>query len=793
MPNARLLGAVIVAVGAGFSALQLSDWSGQPAIRFAADLVVLAIALFATVCAATAARRLLGRRRAAWACVAFGAGGFAAGQLVWAYNGLVRGTVEFQSWADVGYAMQPIGTVLGLMFLLGGHPRATRLRVLLDGVIMAGALFGATWVMLLNTVYAARVMKPTALALTLAYPFADIAVVTIALLLLVRVPAGDRAMVAMLTAGLVLIAVADTAYAYVTTVEGQYLESISLGYAWGFLAIGGAALVSRGASRGSEAQPWVPSRVSMWLPFVPVTIAVAVCAPVMVPMLGPLYIVGIITVFAVMIRQYLVLDQSHRLLAEVSDQVMRDPLTGLASRTLFQSRLDRAMEAPRSDTRSVAVLLMDLDDFKLVNDSHGHAMGDAMLVRFAERLSGAVRPCDTAARLGGDEFAVLMEGDDGSVQTVAQRVVHAFDGPFTVAGHELWVRPSVGLAMTMTDGAEITADELLMQADVAMYAAKKSRSGGLHVFGADMAHSENSAGVLVADTRSRAGGRIASRQLTELRLAIEHGGLSVVYQPKFDVRTRQIVGVEALVRWPHPRRGLLVPEQFLPLVREHGLMRSVTSLVLDRALDDAARWYAKGVGVPVAVNVFAPSISDTDLPGQLVHALDSRCLPPEILTVEITEDQLLQDMAQTPVVLTMLRDCRIRIAIDDFGSGYSALWYLRDFLVDEVKLDREFIAPILTQPASAAIVRAVIDLAHVLGVIPVAEGVENAETAARLLEYGCDVAQGYYYSPPLPAPAVLELLESQRRVQNSRDGDDPVGGDDYEPDGTRRSEIELMQ
>jgi len=404
-----------------------------------------------------------------------------------------------------------------------------------------------------------------------------------------------------------------------------------------------------------------------------------------------------------------------------------------------------------------------------------------MLVRFAERLSGAVRPCDTAARLGGDEFAVLMEGDDWSLHTVAQRVVHAFDRPFTVAGHELWVRPSVGLTMTMADGAETTADELLMQADVAMYAAKKSRSGGLHVFSADMAHSENSAGVLVPDTRSRAGGRIASRLLTELRLAVEHGGLSVVYQPKFDVRTRQIVGVEALVRWPHPRRGLLVPDQFLPLVRDHGLMRSVTSLVLDRALDDAARWYAKGVGVPVAVNVFAPSISDTDLPSQLMHALDSRCLPPEILTVEITEDQLLQDMAQTPVVLTMLRDCRIRIAIDDFGSGYSALWYLRDFLVDEVKLDREFIAPILTQPASAAIVRAVIDLAHVLGVIPVAEGVENAETAARLLEYGCDVAQGYYYSPPLPASAVLDLLETQHRIQHSRDGDDPSVGTTTNP------------
>ncbi|MDZ4233759.1 MAG: EAL domain-containing protein, partial [Dietzia sp.] len=255
----------------------------------------------------------------------------------------------------------------------------------------------------------------------------------------------------------------------------------------------------------------------------------------------------------------------------------------------------------------------------------------------------------------------------------------------------------------------------------------------------------------------------------------------------------QVVGVEALVRWPHPRRGLLAPEQFLPLVREHGLMRSLTSLVLDLALDDVADWYGKGVGVPVAVNVFAPSISDTDLPRQLLQALESRRLPPETLTVEITEDLLLEDIAQTRAVFTELRDSGIRIAIDDFGSGYSALWYLRDFQVHEVKLDREFIAPILTQPTSAAIVRAVIDLAHVLGVTPVAEGVENAETASKLLEYGCDVAQGFYYSPPLIAPAMLDLLTSQQRQRTGHSAGDHVGQNGYPSAGKRRSEIELMQ
>ena len=759
-------------------------------VRFVADLAVLALALFAVGSAVAAARRAEGRRRAAWTCMAVGLGGFAAGQLVWSYNGLIRGTLQFQSVADLGYAALPVGAGLALILLLGDYSRTTRLRVLLDGVITAGALFGTAWVTLLGTVYSAQVMEPTSLALTLAYPVADIAVVTIALLLLVRAPAGARSKPALLTVGLVLIAASDTAFAYVTAVQDQYYEAISIGYAWGFLAIGGAALVSRGAPpQRVWTQSRMTSRASMWLPFVPVTIAVAVCAPVMIPILGPLYIVGIITVFAVMIRQYLVLDQHHRLLAKVSDQVMRDPLTGLANRTLFQERLDRAVQTPRDDNRSVAVLLMDLDHFKLVNDSLGHAAGDAMLVRFSERLNGIVRPDDTAARLGGDEFAVLMEGDVEALRAVAQGVVHAFDRPFAVAGQELWVRPSVGLAMTEVGAPAVTGDELLLQADVAMYAAKKSRSGDLHVYSADMSHGEIVGGVPVTDSRSRAAGRVAARLLGELRHAIERRELTVFYQPKFDLRAGQIVGVEALVRWPHPRRGLLAPEQFLPLVREHGLMRSLTSLVLDLALDDVADWYRKGVGVPVAVNVFAPSISDTDLPRQLLQALENRRLPPETLTVEITEDLLLEDIAQTRAVFTELRDSGIRIAIDDFGSGYSALWYLRDFQVHEVKLDREFIAPILTQPTSAAIVRAVIDLAHVLGVTPVAEGVENAETAAKLLEYGCDVAQGFYYSPPVVAPAMLELLTSQQRRRNGRS----AGENGYPSEGKRRSEIELMQ
>ena len=791
MPNARATAAAILAVGVGFSALELSSWSGRPTIAGVNDLIVVLIALFAVGCAWAAARRAAGKRRAAWICMAIGSGGFAAGQLVWTYRRLVGETLQFQSVADLGYSVLPICAGLALLFLLGDYPRSTRLRVLLDGVIVAGALFGATWVTLLGTVYAVRAPEPMAMAMALAYPVADIAVVTIALLLLVRVPAEDRPMVSLLTAGLVLIAIADTAYAYGSALVGQYYEPIVIGYAWGFLAIAGAALVSCRASHEPALIPSrAPSRASMWLPFVPVAIAVAVCAPVLVPRLGLVYFVGSATVVAVMVRQLLVLGENRRLLAEASDRALRDPLTGLANRTLFADRLTHAVQLHRRNSMTVSVLMLDIDDFKLVNDTMGHLAGDALLVEVGDRLAVAVRAADTVARLGGDEFAVLMEGGQAESHTAARRVVQAFDPPFVIEGQELLVRPSVGLAVAASNDDAVTAKELLRRADVAMYTAKRSRSSGLSTFAPelDLRRNVGNAAPDANPERNRARRRGSARLLGELRHAIEHSGLSAVYQPKVDLRTGQTVGVEALVRWPHPRHGLLSPDEFLPLVREHGLMHSVTSLMLNLALDDAAEWHARGVGVPVAVNVFAPSISDANLPRQIMAALDARGLPPEMLTIEITEDMLLENMEGTRAAFTTLHDCRLRTAIDDFGTGYSALWYLRDFPVHEVKLDRGFIAPILTQPTSAAIVRAVIDLAHVLGMTPVAEGVENAETAAKLLEYGCDVAQGYYYSPPLSASAILDRLESQKRTQN-----DQLSSTGYPPEGTSLSEIELMQ
>jgi len=767
---------VVAVPAAAFTVLQLSSWSTLPAVRVVNDVVMTLFAVVAAACAFAAAVRLSGRRRTAWLWIAAGLCGFAAGQLIWTYNGITSPSPPSHSVADIGYAFLSIGTGMALLVMLRDYPRSTMLRVLLDGVIVAGALFGAAWAALLATVYTAKMMNWVALGLSLMYPVASIAVVTIALLLLVRATPVERGPLAMLTTGLALILISDVAFAYVTAVRGVFDEAISLGYAYGFVAIGTAALMTRARSAILPTKPPpVYSPASMWLPFAPVAAVVVICAPLMIPRLGPLYVVGTLTILAVMLRQMLVLKDNRGLLAEVSERALRDPLTGLANRTLFIDRLTHAMALQKREGRAVAVLLIDLDDFKLVNDSLGHSAGDAILARVAERLNNAVRASDTVARLGGDEFAVLMEGDTDASRAVAQQVVTAFDRPFLIDGQDLLVRPSVGLAIATPDTATLTVEELLKQADVAMYSAKRAQASTPFTFSPEMElqWGEDPAIAAPAPLRSSdtgVAGRASLRLLRDLREALAHGDLSVVYQPKFDLHCGTVVGVEALVRWPHPHRGMLTPDQFLPLVRQHGLMRSVTSAVLDRALDDAALWWAAGVELPVAINVFAPAVGDLALPRQLSSALDRRGLPPEMLTVEITEDLLLEKLAKTRVVLRMLREHRIRVAIDDFGSGYSALWYLREFPVDELKLDRHFIAPILTHPPSAAIVRAVIDLAHALAITPVAEGVENAQTAQRLLDYGCTVAQGYHFSKPLSADAVLELVQTRQLWSPAREG-----------------------
>ena len=593
-----------------------------------------------------------------------------------------------------------------------------------------------------------------------------VVVVTTAMLLVVRATGWRRRALSVLAVAVVLMAITRNLFGYLIT-AGQFTPAVvicGVGWVAGLFTVGLAALVN-GEGRVETAVPLVPSRASLGLPYVPLVAAgvVATWKLGAIPELIPVLAASIVMVGAVLARQFFALTDNRRLLQSAAEQALRDPLTGIANRVLFHDRLAHAAQLRQRDSSPITVLVLDLDNFKLVNDSMGHPVGDELLGSAAQRLLQCTRAGDTVARLGGDEFAVLMQGGEDSARLIAYRLVQAFGDPFLLAGQAVLIHASFGLAVASAHDRDVSADVLFRQADAAMYAAKRMGTGGLQTFSSDV-HTIDSDPAVSEDRAGAGPSAVAAvRLLGELRHAIDNGDLGLAYQPKIDLQNMGIVGVEALVRWPHPQLGKLAPDRFLPLVRQHGLMRVVTDMVVAKALDDAADWQSRSFPTAVAVNVFAPSMMDPDLPVRLGRALAERGLPAELLTVEITEDLLLNDLRRARTVLGELREQGIRVSLDDFGSGYSALSYLRELEVDEMKICRPLVEPIVTDSRAEAVVRAVIDLAHVLGATVVAEGVENQATEERLREFGCDIVQGYHYYRPLTADATAELLAAQQR------------------------------
>ncbi|MGY1594207.1 putative bifunctional diguanylate cyclase/phosphodiesterase [Geodermatophilus sp. SYSU D00708] len=434
-------------------------------------------------------------------------------------------------------------------------------------------------------------------------------------------------------------------------------------------------------------------------------------------------------------------------LAVTRREALTDELTGMANR---RAVLRRAAELSRAGTPLVFALL-DLDKFKEVNDGLGHAAGDELLRLVAARLEPLLRSGDLLGRLGGDEFAVVALGEHGvapedAAAALGARLFAELAEPFRVGGMSVHVAASVGLACwsgpAPTSSGDGTTGTLLRHADAAMYDAKRT-----------------GAGVAVYDP-ARHG--LSSRHLAlveELRAGLAAGQLVLHHQPQVDVATGTTLGVEALVRWAHPVRGLLGPAEFLPQAEIHGLMRSVTDEVLRLAVDQAAAWRRSGRDLRVSVNLSASNLLDTDLPQRVACLLDGADLRPDQLVLEVTETVLLSDPERSLAVVGRLADLGVTVSIDDFGTGYSSLSYLRHLPVAELKLDRSFTADLLTDARTEAIVASTVALAHRLGLRVVAEGVEHPATLAYLAALGCDESQGYLHSAPLPAAELERWLD----------------------------------
>ncbi|MFJ7286177.1 phosphodiesterase DibA [Pseudomonas sp. NPDC099000] len=421
---------------------------------------------------------------------------------------------------------------------------------------------------------------------------------------------------------------------------------------------------------------------------------------------------------------------------ELKHLAHHDPLTDLPNRLLFTDRTEQALTSAQLHKRGCALLMIDLDHFKMINDSLGHTIGDELLKAVAERMQAMLGPELTLARLGGDEFAVLAESCPQLMQAaaLAQRIIDALKEPFLIGGHQLFINTSIGISLFPGDA--LSAEQLLRNADSALFKAKSAGRDGYALYTEELtAHAQNRVETAV-----------------ELRRALEQQELRVYYQPVHDLRTRRLVGAEALVRWEHPQRGLVSPAEFIPIAERTGLIAEIDAWVMRQACQQMCSWQQAGVALSfIAVNVSSRLFARRELFQQVAKVLHETGLDPAFLELEVTESAVMEDPEVALEQMHRLRELGVRLAIDDFGTGYSSLLRLKRLPVQKLKIDQGFVAGLPWDEDDAAIVRVIIALAQSMGMQVHAEGIEQVEQARFLLEHDCDLGQGYWFGRPVPA------------------------------------------
>ena len=737
-PRSAAIGGV-----AGALVLVVAVWLGArlPGSAVVSDVAVLLAAVAAAGAAALAAHRGTGAARNGWALLALSSGTWALGQAARTVERLAGGVELPNDLLTSGLFLLSVPlAVVGLVVLPSAQAtRTTQARLLLDGLMVATALGVATWAVVIDPVLSSpdgdRLVREYGLAL----PIADVAALTVVVLVAAR--AGGRWLLPLLlvAAGLTVRVLADIGYVALVLRDSYVPGGLpDLGWVVGFLLAAVAAVASPAAADPALRLTSRAPRARTLLPYLPVTVALvapAVAGPgTRVPGLAA---GGVAVVLLLLARQALSAVDNAELSADLSRLAYTDPLTGLANRALFAEKVTEAQRRVRGGGR-LAVLLLDLDGFKAVNDSLGHAAGDRLLRQLAERLRAAVAPSDMVARLGGDEFAVLVEAaGPGAGLRTARLVLEALAAPVPFEGRVVRVTASIGVVEQAGQGIE----DVLRDADVAMYAAKSAGKACVREFEPAMRRAVVARAELEAD----------------LRHALDRGQFVLQYQPVVDLDSREVRGAEALVRWRHPRRGLLPPATFVPLAEETGLIAELDGWVLGEACRAAAGWQELRPGVTVSVNVAADRFANTDLVGAVADALAETGLAPDCLTLELTETALVADAEATIGRLSALSALGVQVAIDDFGTGYSSLAYLHRLPASVLKIDRSFVAGLGTNAESTALVRVILGLAETFGLRTVAEGVETESQRALLRALGCVTAQGYLFAPALD-PGDLEAM-----------------------------------
>ena len=710
------------------------------------------MAVFAVAAGARVVVRSCGPTRKAWALLATSSASWAVGDLVWMFHELAGHDPLRRSMMVGAFSvLSGVLSLAGLLTMPSAPPgRASRLKLVLDGMVVATALLLASWVLVIGRAYTASNLDDALRARAIAYPMLD--VVTLTVVVLVTARARGRWVVPLLlvSAGLAVRSSVDTVlFGRALTDNTTSLPSVDLFWMLAFGLTGVAALypvdTASGRLRADQRARRRAPVVRVLLPYVPVVGALVVSASAG---LGPrpaatISMAGVLVVL-LLARQAVTSLENARLAATLVHHAYHDALTGLANRALFGDRLREALQRTGPGRAPiVAVLLLDMDGFKAVNDSLGHAAGDRLLAVVASRLRAAAPSDAVVARLGGDEFGVLVESEDagpGQGMRVASRLLEALTAPIPFEGRGVPVSASIGVAEWTRTGPP--PEDLLRDADVAMYGAKAAGKSGIRMFEPGMRR------VVMARAQLEA----------ELRHALERDEFVLRFQPIVHLVTRAAYAAEVLVRWQHPRRGLLSPAAFVPMAAQAGLLDAIDRWVLGEACRAAARWQRLRPGFGISVNVAAGQFARTDLVGTVADALEASGLPPESLTLELTETALVEDAEATIARLSSLGGIGVKVAIDDFGTGYSALAYLRRLPVDAIKIDRSFVVGLGQDSEATALVEAILGLARTFGLRVVAEGVETERQLDRLRSMGCQRGQGFLFAKPLPADELTRLL-----------------------------------
>jgi diguanylate cyclase (GGDEF)-like protein len=679
--------------------------------------------------------------RRSWMIFAFGISIYGLGNVLWAAWIEHLPNPPIPSICDGMWLTLYPCCYIGIVGLARVKERRVPARIWLDAII-AGFGVAAIGAAIVVRPVLATVSGDTAAVITeMAYPLCDLTLAALVVgVLALRGWRLDR-MWAMLGAGFLALAAADCMYALqVAGGASAPSSATNLAYDVGVLLLALAAW-QPGASVEADT---VPSSAVLGIPAAFTLSALGLLIYDHFSRLDPLALtLALLTMLAAFARTGLAF-RDVRALAETRRQALTDDLTSMPNRRDFLGRLHDAIIASRASDTSMALLLFDLDHFKELNDTLGHDAGDQLLCQVGERLQRVLRAADTAARLGGDEFGVLLCGpcDATQAEVVADKILGAIARPFPIKGLSLRVTASIGIALFPEHAGD---DEQLMQhADVAMYEAKSAQSG-------------RACYASERDTHSLERLTLAA----ELSHALESGQIEAHFQPKADAASHRIVGVEALVRWRHPDRGMIPPDQFVAVAEQAGLGRALTRRMLELALTQVRAWREAGLDLHVAVNTTVADLQDTQFPAEVAATLARHGLPPEALVLEVTENMVLADPVRVGDVLGQLGELGLGLSLDDFGTGFSSLTHLKTLPVGEVKIDRSFVARMTSDPVDAAIVLATIQLAHCIGIRVVAEGIEDQITWSSLVANDCELIQGYALSRPLPAGELEALLRAE--------------------------------